>query len=311
MSSFLTVFNQVSVLFLLMGIGYALSKAKVINDDCSSRMTTFLCYIICPAVILFAFQMKFSQEMFTNLIIMSAASAVIFSVSILISHLVFNKKAVKNGDTRSTLIFSTVYSNCGFMGYPLLQAVAGNVGLFYGSVFNGIFNLFAWTHGIALFSGKITKKSAIKAVLNPNILALIVGVLLFRFSLTIPDPLNTTVKYIAQLNTPLSMIIIGTTLTKVPINKIFLGLPVWAGAVMRNLFVPFAVMFALHLCGISGVLLFSLTVLSACPTAGLTVIFTKLSGKDVVFSGKLITLSTLMSILTIPLVIFLISFLGY
>lgn len=311
MSSFLTVLNQVSVLFLLMGVGYALSLGKVINDDCSSRLTTFLCYIVCPAVILYAFQIKFSSDMFRNLIIMAVAAAVIMAASIIIIHIVFNKKTVKNADTRHVLQFSSVYSNCGFMGYPLLQAIAGNTGLFYGSVFNGIFNIFAWTHGISLFSGKVTGKSALKGFLNPNILALFVGIVLFRFSIILPDPFYSTVKYIAQLNTPLSMIIIGTTLTEIPIAKIFLGVPVWVGTFARNVAVPLGVLFGLHFAGLSGNILMCLTILCACPTAGLTVIFAKLSGKDTVFSGKLITLSTLISVISIPALIWLVTFLKY
>lgn len=311
LSSFFTVLNQVVVLFLLMGIGYALSKTGMIDDRCSTQMTSLLCYVISPGVIIYAFQMKFSSGMFSNLLIVAAAAAGINIIAVAAGQVVFNKKTVPDVYKRNVMRFVSVYSNCGFMGYPLLQALAGTTGLFYGSVFNGIFSLFAWTHGMALYSGIVNKKSILKAVVNPNIIALFIGVLLFRFSITLPAPVYSTVEYISQLNTPLSMIIIGTTITQIPPRKIFSGGFVWMGTLIRNLVFPFAALFLLHAVGIGGVPLLCCTVLTACPVAGLTVLFAKLTGKDVVFPGKLMTLSTIMSLITIPVVVAAISILNF
>lgn len=300
---FLTVLNQVIELFLLMGIGYAASKAGMIDDKCSTQITSLLCYVVSPCVIVYAFQKKFSQDMFSNLLIVAAAAFVINIIAIIVGQVLFNKKTVEDPDKRNVMRFACVYSNCGFMGYPLLQALVGTTGLFYGSIFNGIFNLFAWTHGIMLYSGKLDKKSVLKAFVNPNIIALVIGVLLFLFSITLPGPTYTTVEYIYQLNTPLSMIIIGTTITQIPFKKIFTGIYVWVGMLMRNLVFPFAAMFLLHAVGVGGVPLLCCTILVACPAAGLTVLFAKLTGKDVVFPGKIMTLSTVMSLITMPIVV--------
>lgn len=302
-TSFFTVLTQVIELFLLMGIGYAVSKAGIIDEKCSTQITSLLCYIVSPCVIIYAFQKPFSPQMFGNLLIVAASAFAINLVAVIVGHALFNKKTVKDPNKRSVMRFVCVYSNCGFMGYPLLQALAGTTGLFYGSIFNGVFNLFAWTHGIMLYSGKLDRKSMLKAVVNPNIIALIIGVLLFRFSVTLPGPIYTTVEYIYQLNTPLSMIIIGTTITQIPFKKIFTGVHVWIGTLMRNLVFPFAAMFLLHAAGVSGVPLLCCTILTACPAAGLTVLFAKLTGKDAVFPCKILTLSTVMSLVTMPIVV--------
>lgn len=311
MSSFFTVLNQVGVLFLLMGLGYTLSKLGIINEDCSSRLTTILCYVICPCIIFYSFQLKYTQEMWNDIIFMGVIAFIILGALILIFHLLYNKHVVKDDEKRATLRFASIYPNTGFMGFPLLEAFCGTQGLFYGSIFTGVLNIFVWSHGYTLYYGKVTKESIRKAVLNPSIIAVILGIICFRFSIILPDPFYTTVKYVAELNTPLSMIIIGTTLTKVPFKKIFTSLPVWVGVAFKNLIAPIAVMFTLHLFGISGLKLSCLTILVSCPVAGLTVIFPKLNKKDVIFPGKLITLSTLLSIITIPAIIALIALLGY
>lgn len=308
---FFTVFNQVAVLFLLMAIGYILAKAGVIDDNGTSQMTFLLCYIIIPAITVYAFQMKFSAALFTKYLIVAAAAAGIQFFNIFTGLLVFNKKTVADDYKRNVMQFAAAYSNCGFMGFPLLQALAGTNGLFYGSAYNGVFGLFAWSHGMALYSGRVDKKSILKSVVNPNIIAVIVGALLFRFSITLPGPVYSTVKYLSQLNTPLSMIIIGTTLTQIPLHEIFTERLVWITAVMRNVVLPFAMLFLLHAMGLHGLILLCCIVPAACPAAGLTVIFAKLTRKDVVFPGKLMTLSTIMSLVTMPLIVTAISALKF
>jgi Predicted permeases len=300
---FFTVFNQVSVLFLLMGVGYALARLGIIDDAGTAQMSTVLCYVVAPVLIVFAFQTRFSSSMLHNLLIVAAATAGALLLNIFAGLLAFNKKFIPNNDQRSILQFASAYSNCGFMGFPLLQALAGPTGLFYGSAVNGVFNLFSWTHGMTIYSGKLSKKSAVKAIVNPNVLAVFVGAALFCLSITLPGPIYTTVKYISQLNTPLSMIIIGTTITKVPFRSIFTEKLVWLGVVMRNIVLPFLLLFILYAVGLRGDILLCSLIPMACPVAGVTVIFANLTGKSPVFPSRLMTLSTLASIVTLPLVI--------
>lgn len=310
-SSFFTILNQVFVLFLLMGVGYTLVKTGMIDDNGSTQMTSLLCYVISPAIIVYAFQMKFTVGMFSNFLIVVAATAGIHFFNIVVTHTVFNKKTIPDPEKRIVMRFAGVYSNCGFMGFPLLQGLAGTNGLFYGAAYNGVFNLFSWTHGMQLYSGKVNKKSILKAVLNPNVIAVIVGALFYMFSITLPRPIYSTVKYISQLNTPLSMIIIGTTITQIPLRKIFSGGLVWVGALVRNIFIPFSLLFLLHAVGLRGELLLCCMIPAACPAAGVTVLFAKLTGKDVVFPAKLMTLSTLMSLITMPIIVTAISVLKF
>lgn len=305
----LTMLNQVFVLFLLMGLGFILAKKGAIDTRTSDQLTTLLCYIVLPCAILNSFQMKFEGSMLRSFFVMCGITAGAQIFNILITTLVFNKKSVTDDSERSALRFSGVYSNTGFMGFPLLEAMAGTNGLFYGSAYNSVFGLFLWTHGSMLFSGRATKKSVLKAVLNPNVIISVIGLVLYCFSVTLPGPIYLSVKYLSQLNTPLSMIIIGTTMTQISFRGLLSDFRVWIGVVVRNLILPFALLFILYAIGIRGQLLLCSIIPAACPVAGFAVIFPKLAGQDVAFPCKIMTLSTVASLVTMPMIFSTVSML--
>lgn len=295
--------NQVFVLFILMGIGFILSKMGVIDQKGSDQMTTLLCYVVLPCAILNSFQMEFTSSMLMNFLTMFAIALGVHILNIIVSFLVFNKKLIDSDQKRMILRFSSIYSNTGFMGFPLLESMAGTNGLFYGSAYNSVFGLFLWTHGFMMFSGKTNKKTVLKAILNPNIIASIVGLMIFCFSIDLPTPIYLSVKYLAQLNTALSMIVIGTTMTQISFSQLFSGIQTWLCVLMRNVLLPLMLLFILYTIGVRGELLLCSIIPASCPIAGFAVLFSKLTGKDVVFPCKVMTLSTLTSLITMPLIL--------
>lgn len=298
-----TIFNQVLVLFLLMALGYILAKRNKLGKNCSEQMTFLLCYFVMPCVILSAFQIDFDPLMFHNLLLVALLTTAIHIICITIAHLLFNKKTIASAEKRCILRFSTIYSNCGFMGFPLLSTLIGAQGIFYGSAYNAFFSIFLWTHGFLLYARRLDMKTLLHSLLNPNILIAIFGMFLYYYSIKLPAPIQAGVKYVADLNTALSMIIIGTTMTKIPFSSLFSQLQVWLAVVLRNLLFPLLIVALLYFYGIRGDLMVSLAILSACPTAGVAVLFATLTGKDAAFPGKILSLSTLFSLLSMPLVI--------
>jgi predicted permease len=309
--AFFTILNQVFILFLLMAVGFLIFRFGMIDETGVRQFTSVLCYIVSPSMIIYAFQMQFSPKLMVGLLIATFSSIAIHIFSIIAGRVMFNKKTVGDEYKRTVMRFAAVYTNSGFMGLPLLQAIAGTRGLFYGAAYNGIFNLFSWSHGIMTYSGKTDKKSLVKAIANPNIIAVLVGVLLFRFSIQLPGPIYLSVKYISNLNTPLSMLIIGTSISQIPLKSIFVGKLAWIMVFLRNLVLPFVLLFALHALGVSGELLLCCVIPVACPVAGATVLFAKLVGKDTSFPAKLVTITTITSIISIPLLVYSINALKF
>lgn len=309
--SLTVVCTQVLVLFLLMGVGYFAGKTGMIGDECVRQVTGLLLYIVSPCVIIVSFQIKYTPQLAEGLLISAACAAGIHIFAILIGKIVFHKKWPEA--YRNILKFAVTYSNCGFIGLPMLQAVVGQKGLFYGSVYIAVFNLFAWTHGISLFrvesSGenrRFRKDYLKKAVLNPNLVAVAIGIFLFAFSLRLVQPVYNTMYAIYGLNTPLSMIVIGTRMTRLDFKKVFLNRYVWPGVLMRNFLIPFCFLIAMRLAGLRGILMTSCLIQSACPVAGNTVLFAELYNRDTEFPSELMSVSTLFSILSIPFILCLI-----
>lgn len=306
--AFLAMLNQVFILFLLIGVGVAVYKIRILDENGVKQVTTLLCYVVGPFLIIYAFQTHYSSRLMTGFLICAASTFVFHLVYIIIFDLIFNKKTVKDKDTRNELVFASIYENSGFMGFPLLQAVAGTTGLFYGAAYNGVFNLFGWSHGLMLYSDAAGKKSIIKIITNPNIIAVFIGFVLFRFSVTLPGPLYMMFKYISGINTPLSMIVIGASVAHVPFRKLFTEKLSWLVVLLKNLAVPLSLLVVLHALGVRGQLLLCCVLPAACPVAGIAVLFAKLNGKNSDLPSKFVTVSTLMCLVTIPAVVLAINF---
>lgn len=305
--AFFSVFNQVLIMFMLMGVGFLCGKVKFIHETTTKDMTNVLCYIVSPCIIIMAFQQKFTSKRATALLISFLCVIGIFILAISTSKIIFNKKIIKEDGHRNALQFGSVYSNAGFIGIPLLSALLGPEGVFYGTPYMACFNIFCWTHGVTIYNGKTTKKDVLKAFINPNIIAIVVGLIFFLFSVKIPVILSNGLSYVNALNTPLSMIIIGESIAHIKFSEILTDKWIWPGIIMRNLVVPAVSLLILKAVGIDKLIMLSSIIMSACPVAGYTVLFAKIKNADTAFPTKFMTISTLISILTIPLVVYLAS----
>ncbi|CAG9296955.1 hypothetical protein EV690_0490 [Celerinatantimonas diazotrophica] len=294
--------NQILVLFILMALGYGLAKYKVIDAHLSHKLTWLLCYVVMPCLILKAFQIPFSTEMLHNFGVMSVVTIAIHVVYIVLSKLLFNKHTLKDESLIAPMQFTSVYSNCGFMGIPLVAAI-NHSGVFYGSVYIAINGLFVWTHGLLTYTGKIDRKALLKVLLNPNTIVAVIGIIFFIGSVKLPVPIVSALGYIGSMNTALSMIVVGAAMTQVDLKKIFVNGMAWVITLVRNLLFPSIVLIGLTMAGINSQLLVILLVLSACPVAGMAVIFAQLTGRNTVFPCISLALSTIMSMVSIPVLL--------
>jgi predicted permease len=309
--AFYIVLNQVITLFLLIAAGFYLTKIKAIGERGVKDMTNILFLIVTPCIIITAFQLDYTPERVGKLLIALGASVGIHLFSIIAGEIAFHKRFFRDAGQSKVVRFSTVYSNAGFMGLPLLDAVLGQEGLFMGSVYIAVFNAFTWTHGVMLYTGKTDRKSLVKTVLNPNVAAIFIGLLFFFLSLKIPGPLYNSMHFVSNLNTPLAMIVIGNRIAQIDLREILSGMALWPAIFARNIAMPLILLFALHFAGISGPILLACILPAACPTAGNTVLIAEMYGADSVFGARLMTISTMFSIVSIPLIVYMFTALGY
>ncbi len=298
--SFFTVFEQVLVLFVLIGVGFVCSKTKIINENGAKVIADVVLYFVTPCVIISAFQREFDADMLKKLLVSAGVSAAILFVSVVIAQLLFSKQ-----DKSKTPIykFAAVFSNCGYMSLPLQQALLKEEGVFYAASFIAIFNIFVWSYGIITMSPKSDKKFSVKILINPGIIGTIIGVVLFVTSTTLPDVIAKPVDYMAALNSPLPMLVIGYYLANAKLKKAFSDLWAYIAMALRLVILPLASLVVLLLCGIDGVLLVSLIISVSSPVAAITTMMAAKYGHDTQLSVSLVSASTLLSLVTMPLIV--------
>ena len=306
------VSNQVLVMLMLMGVGFFLQKKKIINEQGASQMSEILLKIVTPAVIINSYNISFDKSLGKGLLIALGMALLAHIVPILITALIYRGNKT---DVAKVEKFGIVYSNCGFMALPLITAVAGQTGVFYASAFIIVFNILQWTHGASLLKGSgattvSRKKQLLSILLNPGTIGSYIGLLLFLTPISLPSPIATGVSFLASLNTPLAMIVVGSFIARADILKSLKQLRIYGVCAVKLLVVP-AVMVALNLLlHIPNEILIANILAVACPCAASTSIFVSYFGGDAIHGSKLVAISTVLSILTIPLISLILGLFG-
>lgn len=296
------VFIQVMIIFVLMGVGFVCSKEKLIDEKGTRQMTDILLMIVMPCVLIKAYQKEFSPELIMGLLLAAFFALIIHVVGIVISTLIFKKEESLK---YRVSIFSSVYSNCGFMAIPLLSAAVGSDGVFYGSAYLAVFTILNWTHGICLYSGSLKEISIKRILKNPGIIGTVIAIILFVAGIKLPYVIGESVSYIAALNTPLAMIVTGAYLTKVDFKKALKNTSIYGVSVLRLVVIPIIAVIIAKLAGIEPLIAKSVLISAACPTAAIAALFATKYNLDSTYAAEAVSVTTILSVITIPLVILL------
>ncbi len=288
------------MLFILIAVGFACGKLGAITEHASKKMTDIVLYVVTPCVMVNAFHREFSVELLGQVFLAAGIALAILVLSILLTKLVFHDKDISR---RKVLQFSVVFSNCGFMSLPLQNELLGDEGMFFGSIFVAIFNVVVWTYGLLDMSGDKKQLSAKRLVTNPGIIGFVAGMVIFVCSLHLPVFIAQPVKHLANLNTPLPMLIIGFYLTNAKFKQAFTDVGSYIAMAIRLVAIPVAVLFALAPFGIDRNLVIAFVIACSAPTAATTTMFAAKFDRDVELSVGMVAASTLLSIVTMPLVV--------
>lgn len=210
---------------------------------------------------------------------------------------------------RAVARMSAMYSNCGFMAFPLIAAVLGDIGVFYGSAFVGVFNLSLWTHGRALLLGRrgVTVRGAL---CNAGVLGTIAGALIYFCRIPLPEIAGDLAASLASLNTPLAMIVIGVFLSHCTLRSLFRREVLWP-AVLRTVLIPCCYLALLCLLRVSewsaaDASIGTVVLLcAACPSAASSVLMTASLGMDSAYGSRIILMTSILSVISIPILSFL------
>lgn len=300
LTNFLTVAEQVVVLFLLIGVGALCAKTGIIKEVAIKSCSDLVLIVVTPCVIIQSFQRPFDAAMLKGLGLACLIALSIHIVTILLAHLLLHDPVAAR---ERVLRVGAVLSNAGFMSLPLQNALLGEDGVFYGAAYVAIFNLILWSYGLVEMSGSRQNLSPRKLILNPGVLSLAIGLMLFLARITLPTVLASPMGHLAALNTPLPMLIIGFYLADTDLKAALRDWRSYAAIGLRLLVVPLTALGILYLCGVRGTLLVSMIIAASAPVAASTTMFATKYDCDTGLSVNLVSLSTLLSLITMPLIV--------
>ena len=293
--------NQVVVMFLLLATGMLLYKIGMINDEGNRQMAGVVLYVVAPLLILDTYSMEYDATITKNMLLGFVLSAISIIIGIIVSY------ALKIGSKKesfSTERFTVIFTNCGFMGIPLAQAVFGDIGVIYCTTYITMFNLFVWTYGLALMRGKSKEKRSVaeklKPFLTPTMFCIVIGLLVYFLRIPLPQQLKSAVGYISSMNTPLAMIVSGIYIAQGDLFGALKKGRVYVVSAMKCLAVPFFMIFVLMFLPFDEKLKTTILILSACPSGANGMLFANRFGGDAKTASNVFTVTTIASILCIP-----------
>ena len=292
----LMVFSQVGTMFLMMAAGFGLVKAGKLTPEAVPQMTNLLLTVVLPCMLVDSLQIERTQALLDVMGYAFLLLAVLYVLYCLLTAPLFRRQPPATG---KALCFGVLYGNVGFMGLPLIQMVLGEQAMVYGVINLIVFNLFNWSQGVVLMGGR--KQISLKqAVLNPGILGIIAAMLLFFCGITLPSMVGNAVNFLGSMNTPLAMVIIGAQMAQADWQAIFRNRSILLACLLKLVAMPLLTALVLYPLHPEPDLYCTLVLLAGVPTASITAMFAQRYGQDVATSAQLVTLTTLLSILTLP-----------
>lgn len=294
--------SQVFVLYVIAAVGFIGDKTGLFTRSTGKKTTDLLFHIILPVAVVKSFLvMERTPERMQGLGLTLLFAVLTHLIAIGLGTLVFRDRSDKM--LRGLYRYALVFTNAAFLALPLAQSVIGDEGVFYCSVYVGVFNAFAFTYGIYEISGHKARVGVKKVILNPGMISLLIGVPLFLLQPTLPALVMKPVELIASINSPLAMIVFGTFLAHADFKRIFTNRKVYIISFFGLLVIPILMLGIYKLCGIDGNMRIALVISASAPVATNTAMYAAKYDGDTAVASEVVAGSSVLSILTMPLVV--------
>ncbi|MCL2451517.1 AEC family transporter [Candidatus Saccharibacteria bacterium] len=306
-------YTSLVAVVLMILVGLFVSKKKWIDGRTNKVIINLLLNVAWPCALLLSFPSGYSPAHLENFLWGAGGGFLILVTVILVSRLLFRKK--RHPHNYFEYQFAFIFNNASFLGFPLVSAIYGQDGLVPYSGFIIIFNLALFGYGVALFRQNFSIKELAKTFLNPNVIAVLLGFTMFLSSFELPKVGEDTVRYLGALMTPMSLLCIGFMLSRVKIRQIFKQKILVLTCLAQLILDPLITFLVLKLIGAPLLVIQILVLIQALPTATSLGLFAEKyrskSRSSVNQASELVALSTIMSAVTLPIILWIMfSFLG-
>nr|WP_326189772.1 AEC family transporter [uncultured Oscillibacter sp.] len=286
--------KQIAIMALLIAVGWVLRRKNFLSEQGTKELGAILLRIIIPCVIVKSYIVPYSRERLLELALSAGLALLGFIAAMLIAYAVYGKR-------RRIENFAAAFCNAGFIGIPLAQAAIGEDGVFYVAASVALLNLFQWTYGVYIMTDRRDAIRAKTIATNPVVIAIVVGVVLFVGRIPVPEILTSTLGYIAGMNTPVAMILMGTYLARVSWREL-LDRRAYSCVLLRLVVIPAVVLMLFWLLPVSNTAVVMAVFLAAATPVGANIcVFAQQYNSDYPFSVVTVCLSTVLSVVTVPL----------
>ena len=295
-------------LFLLILVGFVARKAKIIDADLTKGLSTVVVKVAQPFLIIYSItKLDFSALNLKNGLLVLGFGILSHALTIALAFILFSR--IKDIDEKKIYQFAFAFCNCAFIGFPILNSLFGEIGLFYGAFYVISYNLGVWSFGVWLMSrGKAESGVTVRKIfINAGTVPCFIGLALYIVQIPLPDFLMTAMDTMGSLCTPLSLIVTGSLVAALPLREFFLNPKFYGFLAVKLVALPLLLLVILRFTGISALiadidLAVFLTVMVALPPAAFTTLLATLYDVKPSYSAQLISLGTILSPFTILLV---------
>lgn len=301
--------QKIIIMFIMIAVGFICGKTGLIDQDGNRKLSKLSLWLVSPMLTFMSYQSDYSSEIAKNLLITLGISVCVFGFLIAAAIIAVPKKSKEYAIERLSIIFS----NSGFIGIPLVESVFGKGGIIYLTMFITVFNILVWTYGLSLMTGKVSFRDTLKNLCTPAIISVILGMIFYFLRITIPDIIAQPLDAVGSMNTPLAMLVAGSTLAGTNLLKCLKKPKLYFLCVMRLIILP--ALCCLALCkltalGVDPMIITIIIIATACPSAIITTMFAHTYGKNSLWASEIFAATTLLSLFTIPAVMWFLNFLG-
>ena len=299
------IFINVLILFMLLFLGFIMGTKKIVAHSSINDITNILIDVSIPCTIVVSLIRPFSQRLIGDTIKVC--------LCILIFHLVMTgisyglSKILKVDKLKQgSWIFALVFSNNAFFGYPLMYALYGNDGLFLMAMGNIVQNILIFSIGVKMTNLNYGKDEHVRLrniIITKQNIAVVIGLIIFFTQIAIPKPIVTLITYVSNLTVPLSMIVVGLSLSRYDVRNMFTDGEVYRLTAIRMVIIPIIMLLAYKGLGINANKDLPLAILyftAVLPAPAFTTIMAERYNTSIEFSSKCVFITTIISIITVP-----------
>ncbi len=294
------------ILFTIVILGYAACKLGYMGDEFDKKLSSIVVDITCPLLVLSSVMGKELPD--RTLILPLLGVGFLTYVILLIFGFWVPRLITKNHDDRGMIGFALMFANVGFIGYPIVASIFGPKAVFYAALLNMPNTFFIFTAGVMLVKGEYSlKQFNPKVLVSPTMLGAFAAAIIVALGIHTPEMIARPVTMVGNVTVPASLMIIGSSMAKLPVKEIIGSPKVYATAVLRLVVVPVSLYFLFRACGVGELINNVNTVVIAMPAASFGTMFCLKFGRDPSLMTEITFITTLGSIITIPLITLLFS----